>query len=488
MHRLSSIILLLLSILQLTAQTPHGESFKVDCASCHDPFGWEISMDTFQYNHDTMNFVLEGTHLVVDCKACHTTLVFNEAPMDCISCHEDIHNASFGNDCVRCHTTDNWLVDHIPELHEANGFALVGGHGNLSCVDCHASETNLRFDRIGNDCFSCHQEDYMNTQFPNHLEAGFHAVCSDCHNPIANDWNTEFINHDFFPLTLGHDIADCTQCHLTTNYADISPECVSCHQEDYTNTTTPNHMEAGFSTNCAACHTIDPGWTPARFADHDEFYPLVGEHAAIANECAMCHDINNYSDVPNTCVGCHLTDYNNAQVPNHIELNLSHDCASCHTPSPEWTPATFDIHDDFYPLVGAHAEIATDCAACHNLNDYSDVPNTCIGCHQSDYNNAEPNHAGFPTDCLECHNQNDWEDANFDHDGIFPIYSGTHQGEWNNDCTSCHFNPNDYNLFSCIDCHEHNDPADLADEHNDVDDYEYVSQRCFECHPDGKAD
>ncbi len=49
------------------------------------------------------------------------------------------------------------------------------------------------------------------------------------------------INHDFFPLTLGHDIQDCTQCHTTGNYADADPNCVSCHQTDYDDSTNINH-------------------------------------------------------------------------------------------------------------------------------------------------------------------------------------------------------------------------------------------------------
>jgi len=74
--------------------------------------------------------------------------------------------------------------------------------------------------------------------------------------------------------------------------------------------------------------------------------------------------------------------------------------------------------------------------------------------------------------------------ANFDHDkDFFPIYSGEHQGEWN-ECSDCHIGGN-LNSFSCIDCHEHNDPNDLADEHDDVNGYQYSSPACLQCHPNG---
>jgi hypothetical protein len=50
-------------------------------------------------------------------------------------------------------------------------------------------------------------------------------------------------------------------------------------------------------------------------------------------------------------------------------------------------------------LLGAHAAIANDCAACRN-GDYNNTPNTCAGCHTDDFNAAtDPNHAAqqFPT-------------------------------------------------------------------------------------------
>ena len=41
------------------------------------------------------------------------------------------------------------------------------------------------------------------------------------------------------------------------------------------------------------------------------------------------------------------------------------------------------------------------------------------------------------------------------HDAYFPIYSGKHKGEWN-DCVDCHIQSSNYKIFSCINCHEHN--------------------------------
>ena len=153
--------------------------------------------------------------------------------------------------------------------------------------------------------------------------------------------------------------------------------------------------------------------------------------------------------------------------------------------SPTWTSEFFHY---FFPLEGGHAQVS--CVDCHHNEPYTNASFECISCHQEDYNDAQsPNHKqlGFSTDCAMCHSTNPgWAPARYDnHDqDFFPIYSGNHRGEWNS-CTECHTNPNNYSQFSCIDCHEHNDPNDLADEHDDVRGYQYQSQACFDCHPRG---
>ncbi|MBK8702298.1 MAG: hypothetical protein IPN33_00905 [Saprospiraceae bacterium] len=86
----------------------------------------------------------------------------------------------------------------------------------------------------------------------------------------------------------------------------------------------------------------------------------------------------------------------------------------------------------------------------------------------SDYNQANnPNHisAQFPTTCANCHSENAWEPATFDHDDMyFPIYSGKHDGEWNQ-CVDCHTVPGNFSLFSCIDCHEHDNQQEVDNDH-----------------------
>lgn len=335
MYRLPPIIVFLLCFISIQAQSPHGDELTIDCAKCHNPSGWSINYETIQFDHNSTNFELQGAHNQTDCKQCHSSLVFNETPSECISCHDDMHNMSVGNDCMRCHTTQTWLVDNIPELHEENGFPLIGAHNNLSCVECHSSDTNLSFNRIGNECASCHTDEYLNTQNPNHQNAGFSIDCMECHNPLGIGWDTNALNHDsFYPLNGAHAAIsnDCVSCHINENYINTPNTCVDCHLNDYNNTQNPNHSSANFPTDCITCHN-ETDWTQATF-DHDgQYFPIysgVHQPAIWANNCANCHsNSNNYADF--TCYTCHFnSETNNQHSSVSGYVYESNACLQCH--------------------------------------------------------------------------------------------------------------------------------------------------------------
>ncbi len=247
--------------------------------------------------------------------------------------------------------------------------------------------------------------------------------------------------------------------------------------------TNPNHTAIGIPNDCATCHTTAPGWAPASFGIHNNYYPLTGGHATIANDCFGCHN-GNYNNTPNLCFGCHSQNYNQTTNPNHNAIGIPNDCANCHTTNPDWQPATFPTHNNYYALIGAHATIATDCFTCHNGN-YNNTPNTCYACHTLDYNQTtNPPHqsAQFPTDCEMCHTQSVWDPSTFNHDGqYFPIYSGQHNGEWDQ-CSDCHTNPGNYAIFTCLTCHQQ---GETNSQHEGVSGYQYNSNACLACHPDG---
>jgi hypothetical protein len=470
-----------------------------------------------------------------------------------------------GFDCARCHTPFSWLVENITQIHRQSRFPLTGAHVVADCFDCHESASKLVFEPLSVDCFDCHEAEFLTTTDPNHVENEYSTNCIECHNINAYSWSGAGINHSFFPLTQGHDLNDCSQCHNSGEpYNSISPECITCHEQEYQQATNPNHVAVDFSTECNECHTLDRDWRPAEFKNHDnQFFPIYsGKHKGEWDKCTECHtdqnnftlfscidchehnqndmneehdDVdgyvynnqacfechptgdsdnifnhslsnfpltgshitvscadchtNSYSGTSTECSNCHLIDFNEAINPNHQTLNLSLGCADCHTTEADWKPATFAIHNEYYLLNGAHQTISNNCFDCHEGN-YIETSNLCFGCHADEFNQTtNPPHqaADFSTSCETCHTETAWTPATFDHDNqYFPIYSGNHNGEWES-CTECHTTPANYTLFSCIDCHEHNQP-DTDSEHNGVGGYDYSSEACFACHPTGDGD
>ena len=132
-------------MIQARAQSPHGKDFQVSCDKCHTADNWTTMRDTLHFNHDATQFPLEGQHQVIDCRQCHISPEFSKAETNCASCHLDVHEQSVGMECSRCHDPGSWLVNNIQELHRQAAFPLVGAHASANCIDCHKSETGLRF-------------------------------------------------------------------------------------------------------------------------------------------------------------------------------------------------------------------------------------------------------------------------------------------------------------------------------------------------------
>jgi hypothetical protein len=333
----------------------------------------------------------------------------------------------------------------------------------------------------------CHTADFNATTNPNHPSLGLSSDCATCHTTDPG-WSpaTFAVHNDYYVLQGVHAAIanDCASCH-NGDYANTPNTCAGCHIDNYNATTNPNHATSGFTTNCKICHA-ETAWQPAAFDHNDTDFPLTGAHTNL--DCASCH-AGGYSGLSTACVDCHADDFSQASNPNHTTLGLSNDCALCHTSQPGWNPATFPVHNNYYVLAGAHANIANDCASCHNGN-YNNTPNTCAGCHIGDYNTtANPPHSasGFSTDCASCHSQGGWQPATFDHDGqYFPIYSGRHKDKWNQ-CSECHINPSNYAVFTCIQCHEHSNKSKVDNDHIGENGYQYTPTSCFECHPTGRA-
>lgn len=464
----------------------HYGSVGYDCQRCHTPTTWIVQ--DINLIHQDSRFPLVGAHRLADCEQCHKEyqdLNFRILSIDCYSCHKSDYvsttspnhiTAGFSTTCEDCHSITSMVWSATNFNHDF--FPLKGGH-NTECSSCHGQGGN--FGGLSAECVSCHLNDYNASTDPDHQAADFSQKCETCHT--INGWSPANFDHNNtqFPLTGTHLSLDCSSCH-SQGFAGTPTDCYSCHEQDYNRA--ENHVSQQYPHDCQMCHNTS-SWGDADFDHTTTGFQLTGTHQTV--ECSDCHQ-NGFSNTSTQCESCHLTDFNATTNPNHQAIGITTDCQSCHTTNPGWQPATFAIHNNYYELLGAHANIASDCVACHNGN-YNNTPDQCYGCHAENYNNtSDPNHqaAGFGTDCETCHSQSAWQPATFDHDGqYFPIYSGKHSGTWSS-CNDCHTQTNDYPFFSCITCHEHNQ-VDTDIQHQGIQGYIYESSECYACHPTGDA-
>jgi len=356
------------------------------------------------------------------------------AQESCWSCHGGLYlattepdhvSAALPHSCETCHETTAWRPARFPD-HDPY-WPLTGAHTTAECAECHVDG---RYAGTPRACVGCHQDAFDESVNPPHLADSFPTSCEGCHETAA--WRPGTVDdHDrFWVLEGAHVAQDCAACHDPEAWAEAPRECVGCHVADYQGTTDPDHEASGYPTSCAVCHTA-AAWRPADFRDHDLYWPLEGRHLEAA--CEACHADDRYQGTPRDCEGCHLADYDATTAPDHADAGLPTACAGCHSPE-GWSPAGFDVHDDFWPLEGRHAE--TGCAECHADGVYAGTPTTCDDCHHVDFVAAEePDHEdlGYPIACDLCHTPTGWE-SSFDHDVTWPL-TGEHLSA---ECADCH--------------------------------------------------
>lgn len=456
------------------------------------------------------------------------------------------HGDRFDLDCSQCHTVNDWkpLRSPLEFDHLSTGFHLGGAHGDIGCQDCHES---LEFSNVGAACVDCHADPHVG-------ELGFE--CQTCHSTTT--WDNQravFDAHSatLFPLFAAHANLECDACHggqQVHQYAITPTDCYSCHLHDFNTTIEPNHVAAGFPTECETCHSpVAARWSEAVF-QHPSTFLLDGAHARV--DCEGCHS-DGFAGTPTQCDSCHLQDYQATTDPAHAAAGFPLECESCHGTG-AWTPALFNHDATGFPLRGRHQPL--ECESCH-ADGYTGTPNDCFSCHRIDFQTAnDPDHSGFPTSCESCHNENGWEGAVFDHNRTaFPLrdshadvdceschtdgYTGTptdcfscHADEYNQTrdpdhqaarfpttCESCHrptrWEDSDWDhgqffpIFSgshrgawdtCADCHiatgnfavfecifcHEHRQSEMDDEHDDVSGYRWESRACLDCHPDGE--
>lgn len=333
LKKINSILAGILFSFCLFAQSPHGDQLKPDCGECHTSNDWNVELSKVKFDHNSTSFNLNGQHKNIDCRLCHTSLILSDVKENCSECHVDIHEQTVGDDCVQCHTTESWLIANVEGIHRMSRFPLLGTHAVTDCEKCHPSNSLLKFEPLGVDCYDCHQQSYLASTQPNHIEAGYSTDCLECHSPKSFVWSAEGFNHEFFPLTQGHSGVDCASCHGEAKYESVSTECYDCHKQDYDEAANPVHDPVVFSQQCTECHTTSPDWQPADYRIHDNnSFPIYsGKHRGEWKNCTECHtNTNDYTQF--TCTDCHahgklITDLRHNEERDYVyESNACYEC------------------------------------------------------------------------------------------------------------------------------------------------------------------
>lgn len=312
----------------------HQSTVGEDCSRCHTPSSWLVN--NIADIHQRSRFPLLGAHRTADCYDCHKSeslARYDVLGVNCIDCHRPDYQATinpkhaeagFSEDCSTCHPVNSFQWAGAGFNH--NFFALVQGHSAPKCDECH---TTGRYSDASPVCNTCHLADYNASVNPDHKASNFPLTCENCHT-LSPGWKPASFDHSRFPLTLGHSGPACADCHKGGNYTSTPTDCYACHATDYNNTTNPKHQTLGFSVTCTQCHTTNPDWKPASYAQHDtKSFPIYsGKHRGEWNSCAECHtNASNYAQF--TCLSCHEHNKTDMDREHRDENGYSYDSAAC---------------------------------------------------------------------------------------------------------------------------------------------------------------
>ncbi len=453
----------------------HGE-LGTECENCHTPDNW-INYTRMRHLHNEFNYPLTGAHKQLDCEACHykeQRIQYKTTPVECFGCHLNDYNttdnpdhklAGFSLDCQSCHYIEDMSWNSARFEHTAN-FGLTGPH-NQQCSDCHTGV----YSQQSADCFTCHQNDYMETQNPNHSVLGFPTLCETCHS--ASSWDRSQFDHSQvsgFTLLGVHTTLECTECHVNNQLTGLAQECYDCHINDFTNIIDPNHVANNFDKNCLTCHSVN-NWDPIQFDHLITGFSLDGAHKNAS--CSDCHTLG-YNATKPECYSCHQTDFESVSDPNHVTNNFSHECSDCHSMN-AFSPAQFDHATTLFPLEGAHT--SANCIDCHSTG-YINIPTECYSCHQTDFESVtEPNHVSnnFSHECSDCHSMNAFSPAQFDHAAtLFPL-EGAHTSV---NCIDCHSTGYSNIPTECYSCHQ-TDFESVTEPNHVTNNFSHI---CSDCH------
>jgi len=389
-----------------------------------------------QFDHAQIGFRMDGKHLEQECSKCHENADLAVLPegatrfiglsQDCTQCHKDSHEGRMQVACANCH--GQLAFDQFEAL-EHPDLALVGGHAQVGCRDCHAKDGLHSLESVGErrrplvrDCADCHTSP--------HRDGFVTGSCADCHQEDHTSFRDERLEltpeqHALsgFVLAKPHEELACEKCHAGEKFAARYPgraqdRCNDCHTDPH---------RGQFRQTCVECHAnthFEPhNYTVAR---HEESsLPLTGRH--VETQCNDCHTVpaegqaRRFRDTPNTCANCHGDAHRGHFDPDNA-------CAKCH--GTQSFRATIENSFDHgartgFAIVGAHAQ--DGCESCHPRSELPDEHGRtfgrvderfgkftgCVTCHQKPHGRDFVGQPG----CADCHSQTSFRafPEKFDH-------------------------------------------------------------------------
>lgn len=283
----------------------HQGTLGTSCADCHTERNWKEA----RFNHSKTRFPLRGKHDQTECRACHKTPVFKDAPTACVACHrkDDKHKGMLGEACGDCHTERNWKESKFD--HAKTRFPLFGKHQTTKCEGCHKDQS---FRQTPSACYACHEKDDKH-------ESQLGQKCESCHG--EQDWKKTRFDHGRteFPLLGKHLVVQCRECHATPRYKDAKSECLACHAKD-------DVHKRRLGPQCESCHNAR-NWKVWDF-NHDKKtdFPLDGAHKKL--DCYACHKAatDKKPALAMTCASCHAAD-------DVHDGSFGRQCEKCHVTS-----------------------------------------------------------------------------------------------------------------------------------------------------------
>jgi len=407
----------------------------------------------------------------------------------CVRCHGDIgrqraqkmglHGKKFRDqDCGGCHVEHLGLSHTLVRWpggrreafpHQDTGFALRGGHVDVTCNKCHDRRNErgvATFLGLRAACASCHEDPH---------DGRFGERCLDCHNeqkfkPV-NVRELDHFDHarTRFALIGAHQQVECVKCHDDPpKYRGIEFQtCGNCHEDVH---------RGRFGADCKGCHT-EVRWNDLhmRRSAHPGL-SLAGGHQRVA--CRTCHDegLMSAPSRGSRCVDCHR------QVH---EANFGNNCNRCHRGN-KFLGIPEEIGREAHGLTafalhGRHETVA--CDACH---DPKKPPaerfrglsfEQCKACHADPHPNDLLRLADG--DCAACHDDRGFSPTRFSVEQhaatAFPLI-GAHVAT---PCQTCHPSAHprlDFRIAdqACASCHQN--------PHGDQFQHEMAVSGCAHCH------